>query len=299
MLRDAFKSYLELEKNYSPHTVLAYTRDLDFFREFMEEAYEFDPADPEELDAVTHRMIRSWMGDMLEQGISKRSVARKIASLNHWYKWLLKTGKIEANPARKVTVPKYEKKLPAFLKEGSIETLFENVEYPDSLEGKRDRAILEVFYSCGLRRSELIGLKHVDIDFHNRTLKVLGKGRKERMIPFGEPAELAMQAYMEAVRGEGFDYKDHFFINAKNGKPLTSNKVYKIVEFYLKQSCTLSKTSPHVLRHTFATHLLNNGADLNAIKELLGHTSLAATQVYVHNSIQKLKNVYNQAHPKA
>ena len=175
MLRDAFKAYLELEKNYSPHTVTAYTRDLEFFRQFMLEAYEFDPTDPDELDGVTHRMIRSWMGEMMEEGISKRSVARKIASLNHWFKWLLKTEKIEANPARKVTVPKYEKKLPTFLKEQSIENLFENVEYPDSFAGKRDRAILEVFYSCGLRRSELIGLQFLNINFPDRTLKVVAQ----------------------------------------------------------------------------------------------------------------------------
>lgn len=299
MLRDAFKAYLELEKNYSPHTVTAYTRDLDFFREFMMDAYEFDPTDTDELDGVTHRMIRSWMGEMLENGISKRSVARKIASLNHWFRWLLKTEKIESNPARKVTVPKYEQKLPAFLKEQSIENLFENVEYPDNFEGKRDRAILEIFYSCGLRRSELIGLQFVDINFPGRTIKVMGKGRKERVIPFGRPAELAMQAYIDCAEGQGVNFRGAFFVKEKDSKPLSTGKVHSIVERYLKQACTLSKTSPHVLRHTFATHLLNNGADLNAIKELLGHTSLAATQVYVHNSIQKLKKVYKQAHPKA
>lgn len=299
MLRDAFKAYLELEKNYSPHTVTAYTRDLDFFREFMVEAYEFDPTDKGELDGVTHRMIRSWMGEMMENGISKRSIARKVASLNHWFRWLMKTGKIESNPARKVTVPKYEQKLPAFLKESSIDNLFENVEYPDSFEGKRDRAILEIFYSCGLRRSELIGLQFININFPEKTLKVMGKGRKERVIPFGGPAEHSLQAYMDAADAQGLNYKGTFFVKQKDGKPLSTGKVHKIVETYLKQACTLSKTSPHVLRHTFATHLLNNGADLNAIKELLGHTSLAATQVYVHNSIQKLKKVYEQAHPKA
>ncbi len=299
MLRDAFKSYLELEKNYSPHTVAAYTRDLDFFREFIQEAYDFDATEIDELDGVTHRMIRSWMGNMLDHGLTKRSVARKIASLNHWFRWLLKTSRIESNPARKITVPKYEQKLPTFLKEKSIEELFENVLYPDNFEGKRDRAILEIFYSCGLRRSELIGLKFVDIDFLGRTLKVMGKGRKERVIPFGRPAELAMRAYMTIADTLDLNYKDIFLVNERDGKQLSTGKIRTIVEKYLKQSCTLSKTSPHVLRHTFATHLLNNGADLNAIKELLGHTSLAATQVYVHNSIQKLKKVYKQAHPKA
>lgn len=299
MLRAAFHSYLELEKNYSPHTVAAYTRDLRFFREFVQDVYEFDPTDQTDLDGVTHRMIRSWMGEMMEKGISKRSVARKIASLNHWYKWLLKTDRIASNPARKVTVPKYEKKLPAFLKESSIEQLFNHVEYPDTFDGKRDRAMLEILYSCGLRRSELVGLEFVNISFGEGTLKVMGKGRKERVIPFGRPAAESLRAYMQVADNQGVNYKGVFFVKPTNGKPLSPGKVNQIVDRYLKQACTLSKTSPHVLRHSFATHLLDNGADLNAIKELLGHTSLAATQVYVHNSIQKLKKVYQQAHPKA
>jgi len=299
MLHVAFRSYLELEKNYSPHTVAAYTRDLRFFREFIQDVYEFDPTDESEIDGVTHRMIRSWMGEMMDRGISKRSIARKIASLNHWYKWLLKTDRIASNPARKVTVPKYEKKLPAFLKESSIEQLFNGIEYPDTLEGKRDKAILEILYSCGLRRSELVGLLYTNISFSEGTLKVMGKGRKERVIPFGRPAAESLHNYMQIADSEGVNYKGSFFVNSSNGKQLSPGKVNQIVDRYLKQACTLSKTSPHVLRHSFATHLLDNGADLNAIKELLGHTSLAATQVYVHNSIQKLKKVYQQAHPKA
>lgn len=299
MLHVAFRSYLELEKNYSPHTVAAYTRDLRFFREFIQDVYEFDPTDESEIDGVTHRMIRSWMGEMMDRGISKRSIARKIASLNHWYKWLMKTDRIASNPARKVTVPKYEKKLPAFLKESSIEELFNGIEYPDTFDGKRDKAILEILYSCGLRRSELVGLLYTNISFSEGTLKVMGKGRKERVIPFGRPAAESLRAYMQIADSEGVNYKGSFFVNSSNGKQLSPGKVNQIVDRYLKQACTLSKTSPHVLRHSFATHLLDNGADLNAIKELLGHTSLAATQVYVHNSIQKLKKVYQQAHPKA
>lgn len=298
MLGEDFRTYLEVEKNYSEHTVKAYVRDLKSFREFIQTAYEFDPLAPEELDGPTHRMIRAWMGDLMDSGISKRSVARKVASLNSWFRWLQKTGRLETNPAKKVSVPKYDKKLPTFLQKDSIETLFQGIEYPEGFPGARDRALLEVLYSCGLRRSEIIGLQFSNINFPDRTLKVMGKGRKERVIPFGRAAESSMRLYMQEADNEGLSYREHFFVK-KDGNKLYPKRVHQIVETYLKQASTLSKTSPHVLRHSFATHLLDNGADLNAIKEMLGHSSLAATQVYLHNSISKLKKVYDQAHPKA
>lgn len=298
MLGKDFRSYLEIEKNYSEHTVKAYVRDLDAFRAFIQSTYEFDPVSQEDLDGVTHRMIRAWMGDLMDEGISKRSVARKVASLNGWFKWLQKTGRLETNPAKKVSVPKYDKKLPAVLQPDSIDTLFQDIEYPEGFKGARDKAVLEVLYSCGLRRSEIIGLLFQNISFADRTLKVLGKGRKERVVPFGRAAESSMRLYMQAADTEGISYRDHFFVK-KDGNKLYPKRVHNIVETYLKQASNLSKTSPHVLRHSFATHLLDNGADLNAIKEMLGHSSLAATQVYLHNSISKLKKVYDQAHPKA
>lgn len=298
MLGPHFKAYLELERNYSPHTVAAYVRDLDAFCEYMRDVYEFDPSDPKEVDAVTHRMIRGWMAEMMDHGLSRRTVARKIASLNGWFSWLQKTGRVEENPAKKVSVPKYDKKLPAFLKQDSVEKLFEKIEYPDDFEGARDRALLEVLYSCGLRRSELISLKIKDVHFEAQTLKVMGKGRKERIVPFGDAAKQAMGIYLHAAKDAGVNVETHFFVK-KDGKALYPKLVHRVVEHYLRQACTLSKNSPHVLRHSFATHLLNRGADLNAIKELLGHNSLAATQVYLHNSIQQLKDVYDQAHPKA
>lgn len=298
MLAAEFRTYLEIEKNYSDHTVAAYFRDLTSFQEFIQDTYEFDPTVPSELDSVTHRMIRSWMGEMIEEGLSHRTVARKMASLKAWYRWLLKTNRSEHNPAKKVTIPKFDQKLPSFVKDASIQQLFEKVEYPDTMEGARDRAVLEVLYSCGLRRSELIGLKYSNINWAEQTLKVMGKGRKERIVPFGSAARQSMEIYMQSCEDGGLNFRDHFFVK-KDGKPMYAKLAYRIVDRYLKQACTLSKTSPHVLRHTFATHLLDRGADLNAIKELLGHSSLAATQVYVHNTIQKLKKVYDQAHPRA
>lgn len=298
MLGRAFFTYLEVEKNYSPHTIHAYSRDLQDFHDFLVSEYDLDVYDAEEVDAVKHRHIRTWMGELLEEGLSRRTVARKIASLSSYFRFLRKTGKLDSNPATKVTVPKFEKKLPAFMKQDSIDGLFEAVEYPETFEGRRDKCILEILYSCGLRRAELVGLKYEDIDFSKRTLRVLGKGRKERIVPFGEPAAIAMRDYIEACKQAEVACRPHFLVR-KDGKPIYPRLVHRVVEKYLGQACSLSKKSPHVLRHTFATHLLNNGADLNAIKELLGHTSLAATQVYLHNSISKLKDVYNQAHPKA
>ncbi|HHG83312.1 MAG TPA: integrase, partial [Bacteroidetes bacterium] len=268
------------------------------FQNFILAHYEFNVFTSEDVDMVTHRMIRTWMGELMEAGRSHRTVARKVASLSAFFHFLRKTERLETNPAAKVKVPKFEKKLPAFLKDKSITTLFENIEYPDTTVGKRDKALLELLYSCGLRRSELILLEYHNIDFKNRTLKVLGKGRKERIVPFGEHASEAMKVYMAACQVDNWDFQQQFFVR-KESQPLYPKLVYRIVTKYLQQACSLSKTSPHVLRHTFATHLLDRGADLNAIKELLGHTSLAATQVYVHNSISKLRDVYQKAHPKA
>ncbi|MEM6268863.1 MAG: tyrosine-type recombinase/integrase [Bacteroidota bacterium] len=298
MLGREFHTYLKAERNYSIHTIQAYTHDLEGFHQFVSNAYEFDLFQRSEVDLVTHRMIRSWMGELLDSGLSKRSIARKLASLNAYFQFLRKKSLLEQNPAAKVKVPKFEKKLPAFLKDASVEVLFEHLEYPETVEGQRDRALLELLYSCGLRRSEIIGLRYGNIDWANQTLKVMGKGRKERIVPFGDHARAALRTYMLACDAESLSYRAHFFIR-KDGQPLYPQLVYRVVNRYLQQASTLSKTSPHVLRHTFATHLLDRGADLNAIKELLGHSSLAATQVYVHNSISKLKDTHRKAHPKA
>ncbi len=243
-------------------------------------------------------MVRVWMGEMLEAGLGNRSVARKVASLNAYFRYLQKGGFVESNPVAKVKVPKFEKKLPSFLKHDSISQLFEGMEFGADFEGLRDKALLETLYSCGIRRSELVSLQFRDIDFANNTVKVLGKGRKERIVPLGDFAKKAMKEYMVVCDTEGKDYNGNFFLKA-DGKPIYDRLVHRVVDRHLKQVSSLTKTSPHVLRHPFATHLLDRGADLNAIKEMLGHTSLAATQVYVHNTISKLKDVYSKAHPKA
>ena len=298
MLAEQFQQYLEIERNYSPHTTLAYTSDLKAFDAFLAEHYATTLFTVKGASAVTHRMIRVWMGEMMDAGLGNRSVGRKIASLSAYFRYLRKIGLLTQNPVTKVKVPKIEKKLPSFLKHDSIEQLFEDLVFGADFEGDRDRAVLEVLYSCGLRRSELVSLEFRNIDFVNLTVKVMGKGRKERVVPLGAPAAKAMKAYMRTCDGEGYDYRQSFFLKA-DGEPIYDRLVHRIVDHYLKQVSSLTKTSPHVLRHTFATHLLDRGADLNAIKEMLGHKSLAATQVYLHNTISTLKDVYAKAHPKA
>lgn len=298
MLSQEFFLYLKAERNYSPNTILAYNRDLATFFEFVQDQYDLNLDTVSDAASVHHRMIRSWMGELSEQGVGPRSLARKVASVSAFFRWMMKTGALDKNPAKMVKSPKFEKKLPSFLREESIENLFGQVEFPEGYEGARDQCLLEILYSSGLRRAEIIDLRYHDIDFANQTLKVMGKGRKERVIPFGEQAKLSMRKYMQACDAQGLNYRDQFFVKQDN-EGLYPKLVHLIVDKYLKQASTLSKTSPHVLRHTFATHLLNRGADLNAIKEMLGHSSLAATQVYVHNSISKLKEVYSKAHPKA
>lgn len=298
MLEGNFYQYLQVERNYSPHTILAYTQDLKAFEAFLQAHYSLDIFQAKDAQEVTHRMIRVWMGEMLDAGTGNRSVTRKVASLSAYFRYLRKSGLATQNPVTKVKSPKFEKKLPAFLKHDSIGQLFDGLEFGADFEGTRDAAVLEVLYSCGLRRSELVGLQFRDVDFLNSTVKVMGKGRKERLVPLGRYAAKAMKSYMQACDEAGLDYRGNFFLKS-DGEPMYDRLVHRIVDKYLKQVSSLTKTSPHVLRHTFATHLLDRGADLNAIKEMLGHTSLAATQVYVHNTISKLKDVYSKAHPKA
>ncbi|MCB9232593.1 MAG: tyrosine-type recombinase/integrase [Bacteroidia bacterium] len=298
MLIDQFIAYLKTERNYSPHTLTAYAQDLGAFQEFLQEQYETGAETAEEVQQINHRQIRNWMGEMLEKGLEKRTVARKVAAVSTFFKFLQKSELVTTNPASRVKVPKFEKKLPAFLKEKDALSLFEDIEYPEGYKGALDLAILEVLYGCGLRRAELIELLSENVDFAASTLKVMGKGRKERVVPLGQHAAKALKAYQEECKKAQISLQGNFF-KLESGQPLYPKYVYNVVTKYLPLVSTVSKRSPHVLRHTFATHLLNAGADLNAIKELLGHKSLAATQVYVHNSISKLKNVYKNAHPKA
>jgi integrase/recombinase XerC len=289
---NSFLQYIRFEKRFSPHTVLAYENDLKQFFLFMNNLYE-----TENPDEITHPMIRSWIVDMMDKEISPRSVNRKLTTLKTFYKFLLRNQVIKTNPMIKVQSPKTSKRLPVFVDESKMNLLFTEVDFGEGFVAKRDRLMLEIFYATGMRLSELIGLTDNSIDIHNNHLKVLGKRNKERIIPFTNKLTSLINEYMEE-RKSITAKPDAFFITDK-GKKLYPKFVYRMVTDRLGSVTTLEKKSPHVLRHTFATHMLNHGADINSVKELLGHANLSATQVYTHNTIEKLKQVYKQAHPRA
>ena len=287
-----FCDYLQHQKRYSLHTVKAYQKDLEQFQQFLQSEFE-----TESFKDVSPSFIRSWIVKLIEEGISPRTINRKISSLKSFYKHLLKNKTVDKNPLSKVITPKTSKRLPVFIGETEINNLFENILYENTYEGKRDQLILELFYATGVRLSELIELKINSFDFTNNTIKVLGKRNKERIIPIGNQLKILIKAFI--AERENLNKIEPYFFLTKVGKKLYPKLVYSIVNSYLSQVTTVSKKSPHVLRHTFATHMLNNGADLNTIKEILGHANLSATQVYTHNTIEKLKNIHKQAHPKA
>ncbi len=292
MIVHTFFQYLEFEKRFSPHTLTAYKGDLGQFTDFLKSNYEITSE-----KEVTPQHIRSWMVQLMQQGVSPRSVNRKLSSLKTYFKFLKKRGQLTTNPMSKIIAPKSSRKLPVFVHKDKIDLLFEKVDFGQGYEGSRDRTILELLYATGMRRSELIGLKVNDISFENNYLKVLGKGNKERLLPLNQKIDQVLKQYLE-VRNQHFPKGTHLFLT-KKGAPLYPKLVYNLVKRHLSAVTTLEQRSPHVMRHTFATHLSDNGADLNAIKELLGHANLSATQIYTHNSIEKLKKVYEQAHPKA
>lgn len=292
---DEFINYITNEKRFSIHTCKAYQTDLNQFYTYLEK--ELALADFKE---VSFQEIRFWIFYLMENGESSRSVNRKISTLKTFYKFLLRNDFLKVNPMNKVVAPKQSKRLPSFVDESDITSLFTSVDFPDTFEGVRDQTIMETFYALGIRLSELINLKYQDIDFYNRTIKVLGKRNKERIIPFGPHLENCLKHYF-------LIYENNFGALQQNSPIFVTNKrkqvypvlIYRIVHKYIEMVSLVEQKSPHVIRHTFATHLLNQGADLNAIKELLGHSSLAATQVYTHTSIVKLKEIYNNAHPRA
>lgn len=291
---ESFLQYLQYEKRVSPHTLLAYETDLEQFSTFLKTTYETN--NPKE---ATHNMVRSWIVQLVDADVQPTSVNRKIASLKAYYKFLLREEEIQKNPMTKIRVLKTQKRLPSFVKENDMINLLDNVVFEENFEGLRDKLMLEVFYATGMRLSELIHLKENRIDLRNRTMKVLGKRNKERVIPFPQSLVLLIEQYRKA-RNREVEMKDHglLFVTDK-GEQLYPMKVYKTIKKYLAGFTTTEKQSPHVLRHTYATHLLNKGAEINAVKDLLGHSSLAATQVYTHNSMEKIKKAYEQAHPKA
>lgn len=297
---ELFLKYLQYEKRVSPHTALAYKNDLDQFNQFLTEKYEAHP-----LEAASYGMIRSWIITLTEAELQASSVNRKIASLKAFYKFLMREQTISKNPMQKIRVLKTQKRLPSFVNETEINEALdykefrkEKKEWSDSLEDWRTRLILELFYATGIRLSELIHLQENRINLHDRTIKVLGKRNKERIVPFPPGIVSILKAY-KAVRNREVKMKDHgLLLVTDTGEPCYPMMVYRIVKQHLKDTGS-HKTSPHVLRHTYATHLLNKGAEINAVKDLLGHSSLAATQVYTHNSMEKIKKAFDQAHPKA
>jgi len=288
-----FLDYLKFEKRYSRHTLVSYETDLISFFDYISTQYgEIG------LNQMSHIYVRSWLASLKDARLTAKSINRKISSLKSFFKYQLKTGVIKQTPMAKIVSPKNEKRLPGFVADKDIRVLFDHVEFPDNWQGKTERLLLLLFYNTGMRLSEVINLKESQVNSSNRTLKILGKGNKERIIPVSPEILYAIKNYQTGKEKLAIEKMDILFITEK-GKPLSPRSVYASVKKYLSLITTIEKRSPHVLRHTFATHLTNNGADLNAVKELLGHSSLAATQIYTHNSIEKLKNVYKKAHPKA
>lgn len=292
---DSFINYLEFEKKASPHTVDAYRRDLMQLEEFVELSFELN-----DISEAEHPELRAWVIDLVGNGLSTTSVNRKIATLRSYYKFLLRSRVISKDPTYKLKGLKNPKKLPEFVQESAIESVLNESVYEPTFEGQRDKMVMEFLYLTGVRLSELIGLKWSDINLIEDSVKVLGKRKKERIIPITKGLKQNILLYKKVFeeRFSKVGQSDYFIVSNQHNQSYPM-MIFRIVRHYLDLIAQTSKRSPHVLRHTFATHLLNKGADLNAVKDLLGHANLAATQVYTHNSMEKLKAVFEQAHPKA
>lgn len=293
-----FLTYLSVEKRYSKHTTVSYKNDLSNLSDYLLTTYEL--SNPEQ---ANYPMLRSWIVTLVDQEMQPKSINRKIACLRSFYHFLQKKEVISKDPTLKIRALKVKKSLPVFVNEDDmvdlLDELLENVKFENSFSGLRDKLVIELLYGTGIRLSELIGLKNSDLNFFQKTIKVLGKGNKERIIPIHDTFITLSKEYIQKKKSESFGNNTEFFVVTNTGEQVYPMFIYRLVREYLSKVTTVDKRSPHVLRHTFATHLLNKGADLNAIKDLLGHTSLAATQVYTHNSIDKLKSIFDQAHPKS
>ncbi len=289
---ETFLKYLSFEKRYSHHTIDAYKKDLYQFSDFLLLSFEIG-----DLTIIKHLHVRGWIINLMEKNLSGRSVNRKIATLKSFYTFLLAREYIESNPASQIKPLKMEKNLPSFVKESEMMNLLDKVQYTNDFQGQRDKLLLELLYATGIRIAELQGLKESDVNFYEKTIRVLGKRNKERIIPINNSLISLIKHHQKMKKEIGIS--ENRLLVTDTGKIMYPMFIYRKIKSYLSFVTTISKKSPHVMRHTFATHLLNKGADLNAVKDLLGHTSLAATQVYTHNSIEKLKATFDQAHPKA
>ncbi|WP_314969298.1 tyrosine-type recombinase/integrase [Phocaeicola abscessus] len=293
MWRESFLNYLKLERNYSVLTVNSYRIDLEQFEIYLKGI-------GRGIDDITvdGDIVRNWIVFLMDEKMTSASVNRKLSSLRSFYRFLLRKGIIESDPTRKVVGPKKKKALPVFLREKEMDRLLDDIPFNEDFEGCRDKMIIEMFYDTGIRRSELIGLNDADVDFSTLLIKVTGKRDKQRFIPFGEALKEKLLSYLE-TRDKTVAKRCEAFFVRKNGERLYAGLVYNLVKRNLSKVVTLKKRSPHVLRHTFATNMLNNNAALGAVKELLGHESLTTTEIYTHTTFEELKKVYEQAHPRA
>ncbi|WP_131539005.1 tyrosine-type recombinase/integrase [Pedobacter nototheniae] len=294
MLLNSFLTYLLHEKRYSQHTIVSYQTDIDQFEAFINKTFELGFLE------IKHTHVRSFMVELMDQQTSESSINRKISALRSFYKFLLREGKATQNPMLLIKGPKVAKRLPVFVEDHKLNHLLDSdLYFDDSFGGVRDHLVIELLFGTGIRLTELLQLKDTDIDIYNSTIKVLGKRNKERIIPINKQLINQLNTYIDLKKLQNFNNKLLNLIVTNTGTAAYPKLIYRIVKTYLNHITTNDKKSPHVLRHSYATSLLNAGADLNAIKELLGHASLAATQVYTHNSIERLKTIYKQAHPKA
>ena len=287
-----FLDHLQYQKRFSQHTLIAYKNDLSVFFHFLQKEY-----GEMELAGIKPAYIRSWLAELKENGLTSKSMNRKISTLKSFFKYWMAEGAVSKSPLATLISPKMNKKLPVFLDENATCDLFEKIVFPETFKGLTDHLILSLLYETGMRLSELIGLQEKNIDSFNTQVKVLGKRNKERIIPVSKNLLKEIDMYIEEKVKKSI--RTEILVATESGKPLYPKYVYNTVKHYLSLCTTIRKKSPHVMRHTFATQVLNNGAALNDVKELLGHSSLAATQVYTHNTIEKLKEVFAQAHPKA
>lgn len=295
MTKARFIDYIRFQKRYSQHTIVAYENDLKQFLNYLKTYFNTD-----NVIAADHHQIRSWIAYLSEKNLSNKAINRKLSCLKSYYRFLCKEGIIEKNPTERIISPKSSERLPDFINTGQMNVLFDKKSYGNDYKGTLEKTIIELFYASGIRLSELIHLKQRDINYKTNTIKVLGKRNKERLIPFNNSIAQSFMDYQKIKEDEipeSEEMREYFFVTRK-GKKLYPRLVYRIVKRHLSLITTLQKKSPHILRHTFATHLLNNGADLNAIKEILGHANLSATQVYTHNTIGQLKSIYHNSHPR-